>query len=225
MRSGFRRMRACDLLISPSAAMSTAICKAAWAVRFPVRVWSMYSLPRELQEPTSTGNRKQLGILPCWMVNLSCSKVRPPYHYASRCSTFAQLDKKYAKKHLLRAEELDVLHVRVMVLQLVAHLLQLLEYARHHLLQRWQVAAVRLASFDRQLLGRPDARHDILSREGPGLTGASTGKHGEGMRGGPGPRPEHSPGTLHRNPPRRCYNKLSETQRFTCFTRSISLDN
>ena len=32
------------------------------------------------------------------------------------------------------------------------------------------------------------------------------GKHGEGMRmrGGPGPRPEHSPGTLHRNPPRRC---------------------
>mmetsp|Transcript_45450 Transcript_45450/g.73758 ORF Transcript_45450/g.73758 Transcript_45450/m.73758 type:complete len:205 (+) Transcript_45450:2056-2670(+) len=44
--SGFSRITASDLEIRPSCAMSTAICSAAWAVRLPVRVCSMYSVPR-----------------------------------------------------------------------------------------------------------------------------------------------------------------------------------
>eukprot|EP00438_Fugacium_kawagutii_P021531 Skav233416 [mRNA] locus=scaffold892:189033:189747:- [translate_table: standard] len=41
IKSGFKLRRACDLVIKPSLAMSTAICRAAGAVRFPLRVCNM----------------------------------------------------------------------------------------------------------------------------------------------------------------------------------------
>mmetsp|Transcript_21841 Transcript_21841/g.51908 ORF Transcript_21841/g.51908 Transcript_21841/m.51908 type:complete len:215 (+) Transcript_21841:130-774(+) len=59
--------------------------------------------------------------------------------------------------------KLDVLHVPVMVLQLVPNVFQLAEDPGHHLLQRRQVAAMGLASLDRQLLGCSDAGHNVLT--------------------------------------------------------------
>jgi hypothetical protein len=44
-RDGSIRITASDFSISPSSAMSTAILRAALAVRFPVRVCSIQSLP------------------------------------------------------------------------------------------------------------------------------------------------------------------------------------
>ena len=56
-----------------------------------------------------------------------------------------------------------VLHVGVMCLQLLPHGAQLFEDARHHFFQGWKVAAVGLARLDRQLLGRADPGHNVLT--------------------------------------------------------------
>mmetsp|Transcript_27480 Transcript_27480/g.51495 ORF Transcript_27480/g.51495 Transcript_27480/m.51495 type:complete len:381 (+) Transcript_27480:1733-2875(+) len=57
----------------------------------------------------------------------------------------------------------NVLHVLVVVLQLLADGLKLLEDVGHHFLQGRQVASVGLAGFDGQLLGCADACHHVLA--------------------------------------------------------------
>ena len=106
------RLDAADRLVAADHALPrpcrTAIFSAAWAVRLPVRVCSIHSLP-------------------------------------------------------LLDRELDVLHVAVVRLELLAHLRELGEDLRHHLFHRRQRRAVGLLAGERQVLRRADAGDDVLA--------------------------------------------------------------
>mmetsp|Transcript_45450 Transcript_45450/g.73757 ORF Transcript_45450/g.73757 Transcript_45450/m.73757 type:complete len:233 (+) Transcript_45450:2406-3104(+) len=59
--------------------------------------------------------------------------------------------------------ELNVLHILEVLLKLCSYDHELLEQVRHHLLQGWQLAAMRLATDNRQVLGSSDTSHNILT--------------------------------------------------------------